>query len=1038
MNQHAAFLSEVREDRGDLARVLQKHKGIRRTVEDLYPDNAHFIYELLQNAEDKEATMASFTLKKDRLIFEHNGDSFSEDDVWGITDIGDGTKATDGEKIGCFGIGFKAVFAYTDSPEVYSPTFCFSIDQFVLPSELPADESIGELTRFEFPFNSSKKTPDDAFNEIKARLDELSEVALLFLSCIDAIRWADTTIRRIQHSESHLEVRKVCSGRVVERSHFLRFSELVPGLNKQYVRLAFPLEFTKDSKEFDPTKSLRKQMQIVAAETGIVAVSFPCAKEASGLRFHLHAPFVPELSRASVKEAAANDPLFEQLSKLTSSSLHKIKELGLLTAEFLSVLPNSNEPLPARYSVFRDAIIEEMNREPLTPTYRRGHAPASQLLQSRATLKSLLSADDIRFVMDLDDDESFDWAVGASQKNSLQDNFLSSLDLTDWDVDDFVAFLRQKSTSDSWRAPDESFVEWLQSKSDEWIQGFYAALFAESESSTSFWQFNNLSIVRQSDETLGIASRSYFPSDGVEHDSTLPRVKKHVYTSGKSKKQQEAARNFLSGIGVREVGEAEEVEAILKLRYDGDEIEPKKNDLKRFVKLVESDSEAAKLFSEYNIFECEDGDWAKPSLVYIDSPIHDTGLSAYYDALGDDADRYPVASRYAYVGISVKRLAKFAEAVGVQTKLLPKRTGCTDNPSWGYLCMVPGERYTSSGINRDYKIEGLRHLLKSPSAELARLIWRTMSELPNSPNYLIATYRMNEANGSRTAKSQLVQMLETSAWVPQSDGSFVKPQDAESELLPDGFPYDSGYSWLKSVEFGSADEKTAEKRRQQKATASKLGVSIEAIEFIKNNPEEFEHFRQATQDRIARNEAIDESESRNRERRKRKLKERRKKAPIKESIKKLRSVPNHSRSEIDRQALFNFYFDEEDESVFCQICLDAMPFVKRNGEECGECVDLLTEKWADAQGCELKVMTPLNLVLCPVCSEIYRDYVHKDLEKQTELFEHLTNGHESDFIVCGSDVRRDQKGHVLHINETHLGDIRDCLQHEHEDEVEDD
>ena len=54
-------------------------------------------------------------------------------------------------------------------------------------------------------------------------------------------------------------------------------------------------------------------MKIAPAEIGQVAVFFPAEKENSGLRFHLHAPFVPELSRASVKETPANLPLFKQL-----------------------------------------------------------------------------------------------------------------------------------------------------------------------------------------------------------------------------------------------------------------------------------------------------------------------------------------------------------------------------------------------------------------------------------------------------------------------------------------------------------------------------------------------------------------------------------------------------------------------------------------------------------------------------------------------------------------------------------------------------
>ena len=51
---------------GDVLGFLDQHTGF-------YPDPAHFIYELLQNAEDMEATEVSFKLFPDKLIFEHNG-----------------------------------------------------------------------------------------------------------------------------------------------------------------------------------------------------------------------------------------------------------------------------------------------------------------------------------------------------------------------------------------------------------------------------------------------------------------------------------------------------------------------------------------------------------------------------------------------------------------------------------------------------------------------------------------------------------------------------------------------------------------------------------------------------------------------------------------------------------------------------------------------------------------------------------------------------------------------------------------------------
>ena len=69
-----------------------------------------------------------------------------------------------------------------------------------------------------------------------------------------------------------------------------------------------------------------------------------------------------------------------------------------------------------------------------------------------------------------------------------------------------------------------------------------------------------------------------------------------VYASGRSRAQQENAKKLLEEIGVREVGEAEQVEAILKQRYTKTEFKPRKQDLKRFVTLVEKESTKAELF----------------------------------------------------------------------------------------------------------------------------------------------------------------------------------------------------------------------------------------------------------------------------------------------------------------------------------------------------------------------------------------------------------------------------------------------------------
>ena len=119
-------------------------KGIRRSTVEKYPDPVHFIYELLQNAEDQEATEAQFVLSAHSLIFRHNGKPFTRSNVENITSIGNSDKIREANKIGRFSIGFKSVFAITDRPEIYTQLekkrFAFAIEHLVVPVALSEND----------------------------------------------------------------------------------------------------------------------------------------------------------------------------------------------------------------------------------------------------------------------------------------------------------------------------------------------------------------------------------------------------------------------------------------------------------------------------------------------------------------------------------------------------------------------------------------------------------------------------------------------------------------------------------------------------------------------------------------------------------------------------------------------------------------------------------------------------------------------------------------------------------------------------------
>ena len=1045
MSKEITFLEEVREDRGDLARAAKKHPGFWEHFEDFYPDSAHFIYELLQNAEDEKATSVSFSLNEHNLIFEHNGDPFSEDDVRGITDISRGTKKDDEEKIGRFGVGFKSVFAYTNTPSIYSPTYSFKLEERVLPVELPRDESLGNSTRFVFHLGCETKSSQEAYEDIYKWLSELSEISLLFLTHLKELHWCDLHFQRIKHSEYHYEVRKKQKKKTVISQHFLRYSELVTGLNSQYVSVAFLLTLLEEKIHFDPKIQLSQQFKIVAAEPGTVSVSFPAINETSGLNFHLHAPFITGRSRESIKrDHNDNRPLFEQLAELVSGSLFHIRDTNFLTAEFLSVLPNKKDSLQEPYTLIREAILETMNEQQLTPTYYKGYAPAKTLVQSKASLKRLLSKTDVSFLSEYFErrNDRNEWAIGISQKNSRLDHFLTSLDIPNWKNDDFIDLLKQNANIPTYQMkPDEELLAWLISKSDVWMQSLYAFLYSELNNEDRFGELESLLIVRMCDGSLRTGSGSYFQSDEDQNDTTFRRVNKSIYTSGKNEKIKKKAREFLVEIGVREVEESDLIKSILDDRYKPDRPDTHKylneigtntlsSDMKRFIHFLEENPRNAHLFKNYFLFETDDGRGARPSWVYLDTPFYHSGLKPFYGSLkkGYGSSKYSLTNRYLNLEIDPERIGKFAIAVGATIRLVPDKSPCCWNPSWDELSDVAGKRRTSSSIDEDYEIEGLGEVLEKPSIEISCLIWKTLCSLPDQPNYLEACYQRNEANGARCAPSQLVHTLRSASWIPQNNDTFVKPVDASVEMLPDGFPYDSGQKWLSAVEFGRSGQKRKEQRRTEQNIANKLGLSLEDVDIVKQNKEEFEQFKEQIKRKAANKHTIDNSSSGNIERRRQKNIERLKKAPTKNTTKRVRSVRAYSKSEYDGHALLDYYFNVEEDQPFCQLCCDTMPFVNQKEEVFVEYVDLLSKRWADHDGVQLPVMTDLKLVLCPVCSEIYQQYIHKDVEAQKRLFSYLLEDHEDDFIICDREKRRDGKDNTLRFDQKHLDGIRVCLE----------
>ncbi|MBM4401517.1 MAG: hypothetical protein FJ045_06170, partial [Crenarchaeota archaeon] len=247
----------------------------------LYSDSSHFVYEILQNAEDAKAKSITFHLFDDRLEIEHDGIPFSFEDVQSITSIGKSTKVEDITAIGKFGVGFKSVYAVTQSPTIRSGDFNFTIKNFVVPS-INSDGQSHDRTTFILPFDHSSKPPEKTYALVKNRLENLGLLTLLFLKNITRVIWQGGEYARsaVDTYKGIENTRRIKLSSANASEEYLVFERPVNLADKELrVEIAYKLSSSDGNKE-----------RIVHSTTSKLFVFLPTNEE-TYLQFLVQGPF---------------------------------------------------------------------------------------------------------------------------------------------------------------------------------------------------------------------------------------------------------------------------------------------------------------------------------------------------------------------------------------------------------------------------------------------------------------------------------------------------------------------------------------------------------------------------------------------------------------------------------------------------------------------------------------------------------------------------------------------------------------------------
>ena len=847
INHDNNWLTDLYDDRLSFIEASRKNdfeRGIWQSTVDKYAEPDHFVYELLQNAEDQEATEVTFNLQNDCLIFCHNGDSsgrgdlFSRDDVRNITGIGNSNKPDQANKIGRFGIGFKSVFVITDRPEIYTwlenAPFAFAIEKLVVPVALNAKTSEAErdLTKFVLPFREDQAT--EMYGVIAAKLRSLGADSLLFLERLTQITWETGA----EHG-TYLCERDWVPGTAWRSGRCSLVGESVLSDSKNYDERTY-LIFNKPAsiKGADRTLTARIAFRLengdIIPEPNVqpVNVYFP-TEERVGLRFRLHAPFLLTDNRANIKpQEPLNRDLAKLCAELLSESLPQLRDLGLLSVPCLNCLPLQETQLTGTvFLPLYEATKNTLMSDRLMPVADGEFAKVEQVkIAGTSALRALLDRKQLSQLFK--SDANVCWL--SPQISEAEDTLA------------LRRYLQQAVgvgvvTPDTFA--DKIDLQFIQKQSDGWLIAFYSFLTdlpALWRARISYYQpegaLREKQFIRLDDgshvkpfKSSGMIPNVFLPPDG---ETQFPIVKRAIAQDAK-------ALQFLKDIGLNCPDIADEVLKMVLPLYQSEHPSVTPDEYKKHLeqiskalaspsdekrKRLQESLEKAYFIKAVNAADSELQVWKQPNRKEV---FHKTpSLEIWFEG---NAEAW-------FVSEFTTQNASWSDIVS-HLKLLSHVPVWRRNP---YNISTHG--WHKRGLNSfdpDAIATGIDHAILNVNTGRAKILWSILSANYHLIKGVVETAtRQDFSNGKKEHLwSKLGEICRDNKWIPDSSGAFHKPQELFLTDLPEDFEKDSATAKVLAATLGM-------KKPELQQLSEKVGLSVQDIELMQQNPELLKRFKQ--------------------------------------------------------------------------------------------------------------------------------------------------------------------------------------------------
>ena len=749
---------------------------------DRYDDRTHFIFELLQNAEDALGRRGdwpgprkvTFELTSTHLSLSHFGRPFDEADVRGVCGIAESTK--DKFSIGRFGIGFKSVYTFTDRPEIHSGDEDFAVEDYVQPQRAKHRDRKHNETQIVLPLKTGDST---AQKEITTGFRHLGPSALLFLRHIEEVNWSveggasGFYLRDIPETFGE-DVRRIKvlgqeSGKAEVDQDWLVFHRDVFSDTQEKVgrvEVAFLLVATKDA----PSDW---SVQPVAASP--LVVFFPTVVP-TNLGFLVQGPYRTTPSRDNVPRGEPwNQHLVKETSSLLVKAMRWMRDKAMLDTSVLRCLPLDREKFSAgaMFAPIFETVRKVLLNEPLLPRFGGGFVSASQAKLARTQeLRELFSPEQIEVLFGSKASVWLTSDITLDREPEIRTYLMQELHITEVTPATLVPRLTKA---------------FLESQSDDWTLQLYE--FLSSQEATLRRRLDTIPLIRLDDGTHVVAHQSgeaqaFLPS---AIKSSFPTIRRAVCKTVE-------ARNFLISLGITEPDPVDDVIWNLLPKYRLVEVDVADDvyaaDIERIRVAFNTDSKTQreKLLTALRetsfVMAVDTGDGedyvAKPGGIYIATDRLKQLFAGVPDVLIVDDS---------YACLRGEEMRELLEACGALRYPRPKEA--PDESIWSdrvrALRVRAGHAETSGYSDRveDWTLQGFEELLQQLSkftpeqqAVRARLIWESLGDLEERRGRGIFDGSYTWSHNGRYATSfpaAFLRKLNSAAWVPDVNGVLVTP-----------------------------------------------------------------------------------------------------------------------------------------------------------------------------------------------------------------------------------------------------------------------